>query len=283
MKIVNLAAIFCSMLFLFTGCAGNKGVNNYILNPQSPIHDTGQSSYVILGVRNGSDHDLSCLFSLNLNGQNVGMQGIATANAQKAPFSVTANNDVSYVENDKNDTSYLVWKIPNSSLIKSKNEALLYVSAIGGSKNFLRDKVFFCFDGFLDIPMFSRPKAMNLYPIIGRQNPLYNWEQSTALQKEPPVLGFKSVFFDVKPDARYYLGDISINTDVSRESIDMNKALLTLQIIDFKSVPNEKQAKEYLTKLNIPAKDNWLNLHSNWSMNSIEMYFNQTRRNLPKQ
>lgn len=282
MKIVNSAVIFCSILLIFTGCSGKKGVNNYILNPQSSIHDTGQYSYVILGARNGSNHDLSCLFSLNLNGQNVGMQGIASAIAQKVPFSITANNHVSYVENDKNDTSYLVWKIPNSSLKKSKNEALLYVSAIGGSKNFLRDKVFFYFDGFLDMPMFSRPSAMNLYPILGSQNPLFNWKKSSALQKEPPVSSFKSIFFEVKPDAGYYLGDISINTDVSRESIDINKAILTLKIIDVKSVPNEKQAKDFLAKLNIPSKDNWFNLHSNWSMNSIEMYFNQTRSNLPK-
>ena len=157
------------IIALSAGCTGKKGVNNFIVDPQLNHEDAGFFAYIVMGIESKNAAPLSCLFSLNLNGENVGMQGIAVPGSKELPLGFSINNHVQYYKTQ--GLSYLLWRVPASALDPASNDALIYINSVGGSDEFLSKKLIYFLDGFVDFPFFSRPKALNIYPLIGTPQP----------------------------------------------------------------------------------------------------------------
>lgn len=277
----GLPVFFFLVIHLISGCSGKKTVSNYILDPAHISPETAPHTYIVMGLKNSGNQPLSCLFSLNLNGENVGMQGISSKDAEEVPVGISYNNHVYYSRNENGtDASYLIWKIPASLLNTDRNEALVYITAIGGGKAFRGDKIFYYFDGFNDIPVFSRPVSMNLYPVKGSQNEKYNVLRPSQVQDEPPVSTFEGLFFTVEPRKVYYIGDISVSADVGHKTSDDGSSALGLGIkVTYAS---DRTRVEHLLKgLNINPQP-MVDLYDRWAVHSVEKYYAQTRKQLKK-
>ncbi len=119
---------------------------------------------------------------------------------------------------------------------------------------------------------------MNLFRFIGSPNPLFNWDRSSAGQKEPPVTNFESIFFNVEPGKVYYLGDISINAYVKHESINIKTGKFLLEIIYILSSSNEQHIITFISRLNITPNMHSINLSYNWKKNFIDLNYKQTQK-----
>lgn len=268
-KLINLIPVLF-LLSLFVGCSGKSGVPLLIYDQQKENVSQANDSFIVIGANLDEGDIKSYLYSLELDGQSVGMQGVYMEEGKQL---ATMHHHIEYYELPDSRSRYLIWKIPADMLKLNQPEALIYLASIGDN-----ERALYVFDFFVDLPVFSRPMSTKVFPFLGETNPKGSTSNVPALAtEEPPVLDFEGALIKVKPGMLYYLGDIKIDGAIKKVD-DSNYVSFGVSSEIKDNQVNLRSALKMLRLDQYRAED----LSKSWQKYPISLYLTKTREPLKK-
>lgn len=268
MKALGKLLLVSFILLSISGCSGNSGTPLLIVDQDSMIAAKQGDSFIILGAKPSRGDIKSYLYSLELNGQSVGLQGVYKEGGKQFG---SMHHHVQYVEGTKNSLHYLIWKIPSEMIQKPQPKALLYLAAVGDDNN-----AFYVFDFFVDLPVFSRPMAAKLYPFIGKTNPEGSTSNIPAFAtEEPPVLDFQGCLIKIQHGTVYYLGEADVSGGIKKTGDSGYVTFgMSADITENQEMLRAVLAQKELNRYRLENRSNA------WQKYPIRLYLSETREPL---
>lgn len=268
MKALGRLLLVPFIILSIVGCSGKSDTPLLIVDQNSMSAGGQGDSFIIIGAKPSEGDIKSYLYSLELDGQSVGLQGVYKEDGEKF---ATMHHHVQYFEVKKNDHTYLIWKIPNEMMQPSQPEALLYLASVGDD-----NQAFYVFDFFVDLPVFSRPMAAKLYPFIGKTNPKGSTSNLPAFAtEEPPVLNFEGCLIRIKPGTVYYLGEVEVSGGIKKVGdSDYVTFGVSADITENQETLQAALAKTGLNRYRLER------LSKGWKNYPISLYLSKTREPL---